>query len=80
MPHLDLVALVVREYDPAIAFFVQVLGFELIEDAPSLTNRGTSRTAGSPSSSISRAIDGTPRARSIATKPGIRFVFSCFRG
>jgi len=40
MSHLQLVALVVREYDPAIDFFVRVLGFELIEDAPSLTNDG----------------------------------------
>lgn len=40
MAHLDLVALVVRDYDPAIAFFVDVLGFELVEDVPSLTNDG----------------------------------------
>ena len=40
MAHLELVALVVREYDAAIAFFVNVLQFELIEDVPSLTNDG----------------------------------------
>ena len=40
MPQLDLVALMVREYDPAIEFFVNVLQFELIEDVPSLTNDG----------------------------------------
>lgn len=40
MSHLELVALVVREYEPAIAFFVNVLGFELVEDVPSLTNDG----------------------------------------
>src|SRR3954467_845987 len=38
--HLQLVALVVREYDPAIRFFVDVLQFELVEDVPSLTNDG----------------------------------------
>jgi catechol 2,3-dioxygenase-like lactoylglutathione lyase family enzyme len=38
--HLGLVAIVVEEYDPAIAFFVDVLGFELAEDSPSLTNDG----------------------------------------
>jgi catechol 2,3-dioxygenase-like lactoylglutathione lyase family enzyme len=38
--NLDLVALVVREYDPAIRFFVDVLEFELVEDTPSLTNDG----------------------------------------
>jgi catechol 2,3-dioxygenase-like lactoylglutathione lyase family enzyme len=40
MSHLRLVALVVREYDPAIHFFVNVLGFDLVEDLPSLTNDG----------------------------------------
>lgn len=37
---IELVTLVVREYDPAIDFFVNVLGFELVEDVPSLTNDG----------------------------------------
>lgn len=37
---IDLVALVVAEYDPAIAFFTEVLGFDLVEDKPSLTNDG----------------------------------------
>jgi len=40
MSHLELVALVVRDYDAAIDFFVRILSFELIEDAPSLTNDG----------------------------------------
>jgi catechol 2,3-dioxygenase-like lactoylglutathione lyase family enzyme len=40
MSNLALVALVVRDYDPAIRFFVDVLGFELVEDVPSLTNDG----------------------------------------
>ena len=38
--HLDLVAIVVREYGPAIDFFVGVLGFELVEDSPALTTSG----------------------------------------
>lgn len=33
-------ALVVREYDPAIEFFVNVLQFELVEDVASFTNDG----------------------------------------
>lgn len=37
---LELVSLVVAEYDPAIDFFVRVLDFELVEDSPSLTNDG----------------------------------------
>ena len=40
MSHLALVALVVRDYDAAIDFFVNVLQFELVEDVPSLTNDG----------------------------------------
>ena len=32
---LALTALVVRDYDEAIAFFVDVLGFRLVEDTPS---------------------------------------------
>jgi catechol 2,3-dioxygenase-like lactoylglutathione lyase family enzyme len=38
--HLGLVAIVVSEYDPAIRFFVDALGFELAEDSPALTNDG----------------------------------------
>ena len=33
-------ALVVDDYDSAIAFFVDALGFELVEDLPSMTNDG----------------------------------------
>ena len=40
MSHLELVALVVREYDAAIRFFVDILQFELVEDTPALTNDG----------------------------------------
>src|SRR5260370_17667851 len=38
--HLDLIAIVVSEYDPAIRFFVDVLGFELVDDSPALTTDG----------------------------------------
>ncbi|HEX7795654.1 MAG TPA: VOC family protein [Vicinamibacterales bacterium] len=40
MSDLELVALIVRDYDAAIRFFVDVLQFELVEDKPSLTNDG----------------------------------------
>ncbi|MFN8061112.1 MAG: VOC family protein [Vicinamibacterales bacterium] len=40
MSHLELVALVVRDYDAAIRFFVDVLRFQLVEDTPSSTNDG----------------------------------------
>jgi catechol 2,3-dioxygenase-like lactoylglutathione lyase family enzyme len=37
---VDLVTIVVDEYDPAVTFFTDVLGFDLVEDSPSLTNDG----------------------------------------
>ncbi len=40
MSHLDLVTLIVDDYDEAIGFFVDVLGFDLVDDSPSLTNDG----------------------------------------
>jgi len=40
MTRLDLVTIVVDDYDPAIEFFVGILGFELTEDSPSLNNDG----------------------------------------
>ena len=44
--HLDLVAVVVDDYDPAIAFFVDVLGFDLVEDSPPTRTTGA-RSGGS---------------------------------
>jgi catechol 2,3-dioxygenase-like lactoylglutathione lyase family enzyme len=40
---VDLVTVVVQEYDPAIEFFTDVLGFELVEDSPALTNDGRTK-------------------------------------
>jgi catechol 2,3-dioxygenase-like lactoylglutathione lyase family enzyme len=40
MAHLQLTAIIVEDYDKAIAFFTQALGFELTEDSPSTTNEG----------------------------------------
>jgi catechol 2,3-dioxygenase-like lactoylglutathione lyase family enzyme len=37
---IDLVALIVDEYDAAVALVNDVLGFDLVEDSPSLTNDG----------------------------------------
>ena len=38
--HIESVAIIVDDYDEAIAFFVDALGFELIEDSPALTSDG----------------------------------------
>jgi catechol 2,3-dioxygenase-like lactoylglutathione lyase family enzyme len=37
---LELVTLIVEKYDEAIEFFVEKLGFELVEDSPSVTSAG----------------------------------------
>ena len=41
--HIESVAIIVNDYDTAIDFFVDAVGFELIEDSPSLTNDGRSK-------------------------------------
>lgn len=38
--HIEQTALVVDDYDDAIHFFVDALGFELVEDSPATTNDG----------------------------------------
>ena len=38
--HIEQVALIVDDYDRAIRFYVDVLGFELVEDSPARTNDG----------------------------------------
>lgn len=40
---IELAALVVRDYDEAIDFFVDVLGFTLVEDSPAVTNEGAAK-------------------------------------
>jgi catechol 2,3-dioxygenase-like lactoylglutathione lyase family enzyme len=37
--HLERVSVIVDDYDEAIAFFVDGLGFELVEDEPALTTK-----------------------------------------
>lgn len=38
--YLEQVAIIVEDYDDAIQFFVEKLGFELLEDSAALTNDG----------------------------------------
>jgi catechol 2,3-dioxygenase-like lactoylglutathione lyase family enzyme len=38
--HLEHVAVIVEDYDPAIEFFVGKLGFDLVEDSPATTDDG----------------------------------------
>ena len=37
MSHIELTAIIVDDYDPAIVFFVNTLGFELVEDSPAIS-------------------------------------------
>lgn len=41
--HIESLAIIVNDYDAAIDFFVHAVGFELIEDSPSLTNDGRTK-------------------------------------
>lgn len=43
MACLELITIIVPEYEPAIRFFVDALGFDLVEDTPSLTNDGRAK-------------------------------------
>src|SRR5450755_1010498 len=38
--YVEQLALIVEDYDDAIRFFVEALGFELVEDSPALTDDG----------------------------------------
>ena len=40
---LELITIVVDDYDQAIGFFTGILGFDLVEDSPSLTNDGRAK-------------------------------------
>lgn len=43
MAFLQLTAIIVQDYDKAIAFFTQALGFVLAEDSPANTNDGRAK-------------------------------------
>lgn len=71
MANLELVALVVRDYDPAIRFFADALQFELVEDTPSLTNDGRPkrwvvvRPVGAKTGILLARADGEEQAKAI---------------
>jgi catechol 2,3-dioxygenase-like lactoylglutathione lyase family enzyme len=41
--HIEHVAVIVDDYDSAISFYVHALGFDLVEDSPSLTSDGRAK-------------------------------------
>ena len=78
---LDLVAIVVDDYDPAIAFFVDVLGFDLDEDSPALTNAGQPkrwvvvRPPGSETGILLARADGARQAETVGNQVADRVGF-----
>ena len=81
MDHLQLVAIVVDEYDPAIEFFVEVLGFELTEDSASFTNDGRPkrwvvvRPAGGQTGILLARADGERQSRIVGNQAAGRVGF-----
>jgi catechol 2,3-dioxygenase-like lactoylglutathione lyase family enzyme len=79
--HLGLVAIVVSEYDPAISFFVDALGFELVEDSPALTNDGRSkrwvvvRPPGAATGLLLARADGAEQAAAVGHRAAGRVGF-----
>jgi catechol 2,3-dioxygenase-like lactoylglutathione lyase family enzyme len=79
--HLSLVALVVDDYDQAIAFFTGVLGFELAEDSPSRTNDGRPkrwvvvRPPGAATGLLLAQADGPEQAAVVGTQAAGRVGF-----
>jgi catechol 2,3-dioxygenase-like lactoylglutathione lyase family enzyme len=79
--HLGLIAIVVSEYDPAISFFVDALGFELVEDSPALTNDGRPkrwvvvRPPGAATGLLLAQADGEDQAVVIGKQAGGRVGF-----
>ena len=78
---LQLVTLVVPAYDPAIKFFVELLGFELVEDSPSLTNDGRPkrwvvvRPPGAETGLLLAQADGEQQCAAVGRQTGGRVSF-----
>jgi catechol 2,3-dioxygenase-like lactoylglutathione lyase family enzyme len=65
-------ALIVTDYDEAIRFFVDILGFELVEDSPALTSAGgrpkrwvVVRPPGATTSLLLAQVDGERQAGAV---------------
>jgi len=81
MAHLGLVTIVVDDYDEAIRFYVDALGFELAEDSPSLTNDGRPkrwvvvRPAGAATGLLLAQADGDEQRARVGDQTGGRVGF-----
>lgn len=72
--HLEHFALIVDDYDDAITFFVDVLGFEIVEDSPTATNDGhrkrwvVVRPPGTTTGLLLAQADGAQQARAVGNQ------------
>ena len=78
---LDKITIVVDDYDRAIEFFTGILGFDLAEDTPSLTNDGRPkrwvvvRPPGAQTGIVLARADGERQAAAIGNQVGGRVGF-----
>jgi catechol 2,3-dioxygenase-like lactoylglutathione lyase family enzyme len=78
---LDKIAIIVDDYDRAIAFFTGALGFDLVEDSPSLTNDGRPkrwvvvRPPGGDTGILLAQADGDSQAAVVGNQVGGRVGF-----
>jgi catechol 2,3-dioxygenase-like lactoylglutathione lyase family enzyme len=78
---IELVTLVVRDYDEAIEFFVGVLGFSLAEDSPAVTNDGAPkrwvvvRTSDAGAGLLLAQADGAEQLGAVGNQTGGRVGF-----
>jgi len=78
---LDKIAIIVDDYDQAIAFFTGALGFDLVEDSPSLTNDGRPkrwvvvRPPGGDTSVLLAQADGECQAAAVGNQTAGRVGF-----
>jgi catechol 2,3-dioxygenase-like lactoylglutathione lyase family enzyme len=78
---IDLTTFVVHDYDAAIAFFTEVLGFVVTEDEPSLTNDGRPkrwvvvRPPGGGAGFLLGRADGAEQELAVGNQTGGRVAF-----
>lgn len=78
---VELVTFVVRDYDEAIDFFVRLLGFDLVEDSPSVAESGRAKRwvvvrppSGGTGLLLAEA-DGEEQRRAVGNQTGGRVAF-----
>ena len=78
---VDLVTLIVDDYDRAIAFFAGVLGFELVEDSPAQSKSGQAkrwvvvRPPGAQTGLVLARADGPEQVAVLGNQAGGRVTF-----